>query len=324
MNGSKRVAYLDILRIVACVAVIFIHFETYMYRNGEFMSGRYLVSIFMDSASRFSVPVFMMISGALLLKKDIPFSVIIRKYVLKMALILVAWNIIYALYYKDVSLISLLLGHFHLWYLYVLIGIYLILPFLKVITDKKGNQFLLLALICAIIIPNCLTVLESFGFGHVDGLREFVDKFQICLPAGYAFYFVLGHYASSYDIEDKIWVYIGGAAGILTTFLLTYGSSLYGGKTNEIFFGYLNLNCALSALFVFCLVKKLFRKREEHAFISFLADKTFGIYLIHVLIMDILLKYTNIKNELMCLIVFVVSALIISVAKKVPLLNKIV
>ena len=70
---NKRVYYLDILRVIACLSVIMIHVTAnYLYTN--FGSVNFVISNIINSLSRIGVPLFVMISGSLLLNSEYTLS----------------------------------------------------------------------------------------------------------------------------------------------------------------------------------------------------------------------------------------------------------
>lgn len=131
---SKRCFYLDLLRIIATFGVIFIHLSmdtTYWY-----------ISILYDGMVKWSVPIFVMISGALFLnpRKDMPVSTILNKYVKRLLLAYLFWYLFYCLFKiiscsiesNSLELSSLSFApRFHLWFLPMLMCVYLLIPILK-------------------------------------------------------------------------------------------------------------------------------------------------------------------------------------------------
>lgn len=68
-NSIHRVYYLDILRVLACIAVIMIH-ASGDYVLDNFGSSNFMIGNVLDSLSRIGVPIFVMISGSLLLDEN--------------------------------------------------------------------------------------------------------------------------------------------------------------------------------------------------------------------------------------------------------------
>ena len=105
------------------------------------MIGKYL--IFNNSISRFGVPNFFMISGSLFLRRDISFNNVFNKYIKRIVIHLIIWSFIYSIYnikitrinYKSI-LFKYINSHYHLWYLFEIMRLYMIVPFLREISKK--------------------------------------------------------------------------------------------------------------------------------------------------------------------------------------------
>ncbi len=142
---ADRYVFMDVARIVAIVAVICIHVMSLVPAMVPRDSGRWWLGVSANAASRWSVPVFVMISGALLLAPGRPESPasFYRRRLLRVGLPAVVWI---ALYYVFRVLVhherltprqvgrELLYGgsYYHLYFLYAILGLYLITPFLRV------------------------------------------------------------------------------------------------------------------------------------------------------------------------------------------------
>ena len=84
-----------------------------------------------DSLVRFAVPIFVMISGALFLQRDIPTKIIYTKYILKLSVAYIFWSLIYSLYYGgnlSRHVINFINSTFHLWFIPMIIGLYIAYP----------------------------------------------------------------------------------------------------------------------------------------------------------------------------------------------------
>ena len=135
---NQRFIYLDYLRIICSFFVILIHISSPYYYKFNINSTKWKKAHFYKSLSNFCVPCFFMISGTLFFKKDLSFEIIMKKYIKNIFIHLLVWSIIYALFdlkiksldMKDV-IIRIIKGHYHLWYLFTTIGLYIIIPLTK-------------------------------------------------------------------------------------------------------------------------------------------------------------------------------------------------
>ncbi len=209
----KRILYLDVLRIMAIFAVITIH-VSYQFFPKQLTIDWY-VSCAYDSLCRWCVPVFCMISGALFLdkKKVVPLKVLYRKHILRIVLAFVFWSILYAIFSPLINANNLNIrsfcgdvvqGHYHLWFLYMICGLYMSFPILKHIfrNGKILKYYMFVCLVFAFVIPFIFDISTSFGFienfvGKVEsGYQNMYLDFFSC----FVFYFLLGGFISANDI----------------------------------------------------------------------------------------------------------------------------
>lgn len=96
---SGRIAYMDTTRVIAILAVILLHCST-MFLDAS-QSSSFVLGSILNSVSRFGVPCFVMISGALFLDENRAISIrsVFGKYVKGIIWLIVIWNIIFAIAY---------------------------------------------------------------------------------------------------------------------------------------------------------------------------------------------------------------------------------
>lgn len=133
---KERNYNLELIRMISFIFVIVIHVSNYYCRAyGDITIGEYSFSLLLNLLARISVPCFFMITGALLLGREESLHKHAKR-VLRFLIVLLVWSVIYmiwnAVYMKDPYQIKDLLYkpvEQHLWYLYAMIPIYLVLPF---------------------------------------------------------------------------------------------------------------------------------------------------------------------------------------------------
>lgn len=98
VNSSSRIVYFDSARVIAILAVVLLHSSTMFL---ETQGTNFVLGSILNSLTRFGVPCFVMISGAIFLDENRKLTVphIIKKYVMGIVWLIVAWNIIYAILY---------------------------------------------------------------------------------------------------------------------------------------------------------------------------------------------------------------------------------
>lgn len=306
MRGKtgNRILYLDVLRIFSVVGVMLIHFPGKILSDASMGTQNWYLFLVLNCLGRFAVPVFFMISGSLFLdpgrKVDGKrlFTHNIRHLITAFgfwSICYTLWNLFTVLLKEEITttelckklIKSLVLGPTHLWFVFVLIALYMIIPFLRQIAaDRKLTEYFL-------ILWVIFTMLSSFT-NPIDGLslfREFIGKFQMRFVFGYSGYFLLGCYLNKYYDPSKnkrIMIYCVGVAGYLFTCFATGRLSWQKGSYVETYLEGGMLNCLFMAVAVYILVKTLCEHCKENgrgaALVHRIAEKSFGIYLMHMLV----------------------------------------
>ena len=138
-NKIKREYSFDILRVVSMIMVITIHVSNVYSRSfGVIGNKSFLVSLVFNTCARVSVPIFLMISGALLLDREFNLKKYLKR-LFKFIVLIVVWDIVYLVWeylYLGVTydnLYKLLLEPYraHLWFLYTILILYALQPILR-------------------------------------------------------------------------------------------------------------------------------------------------------------------------------------------------
>lgn len=289
---NKRIFYLDWLRSFAIVMVLALHcISDYMVRADLFGSVSWYVYLALNALARTGVPIFLMISGGLILssEKTDDFSSFYKKRLLHLAIPLVFWNLAYFILkslfgsagFDFGALLADLINcgtEYHLWYLYTLIGIYLFAPFLRIIvkncTIKQLCGLLVLMLLCSSIRPFFNTITP-------DGVYLFLFEPMF---NGYVALFLMGYILSKIEYSPKMAVIFASLAvfGFAGSVILNHVSSSPAAVDFPANGGYSLCHYALAAG-VFGLSKFIFTKATFlRPVISNLSKCSFGIYLVHV------------------------------------------
>ena len=303
---SERVLYLDAIRGAATIAVIFLHIAAQNFYINPHEPAWNIFNL-IESSARWGVPVFVMISGALFLEKDISIKDIFRKYVFRIVVAYAFWSAVYAFLYKYYNgnaamkdiLREFLIGHYHMWYLPMIAGLYLVIPLMKPIAQDELTEkwFIVLGCIITIVLPQISSLAPIFPFSKEfsDTLKKLIDMPQVRLVQGYSFYFILGHYLNkkrdSLVLKNSALptavLWLTGFLGWISTILLTKYLFIKTGKTTA--YGSFTLNIFLESVFVFCLFQRLFYEKKQdrrtpvfiETIIRFLSKYSFGVYLVH-------------------------------------------
>jgi surface polysaccharide O-acyltransferase-like enzyme len=144
----KRNYTIDTLRTIATLLVIFLHVSSVYVNTGKnnlTFDASFWVGNIVDSFSRICVPLFILISGMFLVGRKETFKQSYQKRASRILVPLISWTLIYVLCRVAISFIvdnpidikslltSVILGrpNYHMWYLFMIIGLYLITPILN-------------------------------------------------------------------------------------------------------------------------------------------------------------------------------------------------
>ena len=230
------------------------------------------------------------------------------------------------------------IGHYHLLFLYMLIGLYMITPFLKLIADRSlVKYFLLLAFIFALLIPQ-LVGIAAFDHEGAESLSDILlDALNLKFVLGYSGYFILGYLLNKRKISKKqeTIIYILGLCGALYTMLATAFFSKRLEEPTQLFYRYLSPNVCAMAAVVFVFAKKHLNKypKSKTALnrLLFLSKCSFGVYLIHPAFIEVLSKALHIDTmsfnpilsvPLLSLFIFAISFAASAVMNKIPIVKK--
>jgi len=277
--------YLDKLRLISTLAVILLHISAEVcHRYFTIPTHQWLVANVIDSFTRFCVPVFIMISGALNLQQEKAFS--IKKRMTTILLPFMFWTTAYLLWLHFTEGLALSRGiilifqgpiYYHLWFVYVIAGLYLLTPIIKpIVAARERTEYLLL-------VWGIFSVALPF-LGYFTGYKLYPN---LNFLDGYIGLYILGFYLDKYfDIKVKKYLLIPLliVAWIFTataTWVATYQTNTF----DQTFMAYLTPNVVIMAIALFLLAK-------NSGTYSKLAEKSsragYHVYLGHALFLTIL------------------------------------
>lgn len=213
-NNEKRIVWVDLLRIIATWGVISIHGKScYEFETGTL---KWFEANVIGFAFTFCVPVFLMLSGYLSLKRELSIRDTLKQRVFKAGLMKILSLVLCALTGVIIALIKNeriidWLNNTRGWgfgssYFAVLAGCYLVSPFIYLfIKDVKYEKyFLILSFIFCFIVPpfSDLDYVKSAVPNWLTAVMNWIDYGQVYIPVGSVSLFVLGHYLGK--ISDKI------------------------------------------------------------------------------------------------------------------------
>jgi surface polysaccharide O-acyltransferase-like enzyme len=287
---NNRDHLFDVLRIVAAFDVILLHVAAPVLTSAP-NSLNWWVGNVVCSYSRWNIPIFVMISGALILNNKYESTADFYRKRLKRILIpIVFWSVFYIFWriFKgqqlNARLILLIISkgqpYGHMWFLYMILGLYLLTPIMRAFVKIADLKLLIFA------------IFSFYTFGYIQSLSDIYRGFNgqpfTTLSIKSIPWFLMGFYL--FQTEQKIFnnnkPFFWGGIFLLSGLAISLFTGLlfhYWGKTS------LNLLNILSPLKMFMtislavFVKKLFTESNYRytRLLERISSLTLGIYLIH-------------------------------------------
>jgi surface polysaccharide O-acyltransferase-like enzyme len=306
---SEKTAWAYYVAIISCFTVVWSHISAAVVLNTT-NNFYWMVSNVADSMARWCVPAFIMLSGYLLLNPDKKYTLtsFYRKRAGRILLPFVFWIFFYAgvtvtrrylagapVTIKD-CLIPMFTGHafYHLWYMYMLPGIYLIIPIMKMVTKAINKRHLVALCAILLIIPMGVEAFIFF-FKHNTG---FINGSPVYTWFLYFLGYVLAGYLIGHEqrriISTPILVAMVFSSIAVTAMGCYLLSNRYSFNLGSYFYSPFCPSVVIASLSAFALAKKLFSYAQTNNFLEKGYQLAFGIFLIHPVFI-ILLDHFNIK-----------------------------
>lgn len=297
-----RLAYADLLRVLATIAVIVLHISGSYLSQTAVGSSSWTALLTYDALAHWCVPMFVMLSGAFLLdpKKSVRLRDIFLKYILRILVALVVWGTLYALldyghtdWHFTWSGIKSALNHvlwtdthYHLWFLYMMIGLYLVTPILRAFVRGASRGDLHWFFLLVFVFYSLLPTLQALFPNQMALPVTWSNRFNIHLVLGYVGYYVAGYYLKNYTLGRiaEFSLYILGILGAVATVWASTVLSRHQGSFCDILFEYRSPNIAFMAVAIFVLFRYVLGVSEERSRrqrLGGVARISFGIFLVH-------------------------------------------
>jgi len=290
--GAGRNYAFDYLRIIASFAIVLLHSsaEVFVIRHDA-------VSLFYDSACRFGVPIFVMISGYLHLSRPLAPGKLYR-HIFRLIMVYFSWSLFYGavtVYSRhaagemfSVQGAAVLLfkefvcGYYHLWFLPMLAGIYFLVPVLeKIVCDRRAAiTAVALFIICSIILPTLIEFIPDQRF-----IRKKLLSFEWTNYWAYAGYFVIGYLLWQNGRKyNKMLAWLLGV-GVIFTFAVSWIYTKRSGLAFDGLFSPFRLGSLCMAVGVYALgglfMTRAPRSSAVGAWLIELSAASLGVYILH-------------------------------------------
>lgn len=348
---SARVAYADLIRLIAILMVVLIHTASPLFNVLPTDSSDFAVSVLLDSIAHAGVPLFVMVSGIFLLDEKRPMSVhrAISHYALPLVGLYFFWSVLYAaankvaipLLFENAAAngemlktfgVAVLEGAYHMWYLPMMAGLYLITPLLRTFVRQDSRHlvrwFLVLVFALRFVLPTGIRLVAEW-----TGLDFSVaySSFELLTGWEYPAYYVAGWYITNIRPEraTRRQVYAVGILSLVAMFGLTRWLSAYRGEPIKQLMEQKSLFCCVYAVALFALIAWEGQSMKPSALLTRLSALSFGVYIIHVEVQQLYKQFIPYEDGSVLvyiltqwLIVTAVSFAAAWVLSKIPLLKR--
>lgn len=296
-NVKSREQWADILRIFCITIIVYLHATCDGYVSGFADIEKWFKFLYINSFTACAVPIFFMISGTFIIKNEDNFFVTLLKRLKKLVFPLIVWSIIYLIARKwyvgeDINLVKQIIKigsepqYSHLWFVYTLLGVYILSPIISYVYYRTEKKILYYLTIVFGIIPLVLKTIETATNYHVN-----LSYIYMFFPE--AMLFILGKLIvdNKHRIVKKWYIWLAGS--IVGYGMVVISSYYYTIKLNTPFKGFFS-NYGTIPIFImytslFCMFLSLEDKfnlinKKLQKYIYILSEASMGVYFIHMLI----------------------------------------
>lgn len=323
ITTKQRIIYLDFLKVIAIFLMVANHCVDNVTPAERALPWYNLWGSVYNSFTRPAIPLFMMVTGILLLPTKMDMGSFYKKRLSRVLIPFLVWSVLYNLFpwftgllncdpetihvffkWADTSqafgdaLRNILMIPFNfsafavqMWYVYLLIGIYLYIPVFSAWvekSDKRSQRIFLAIWAVSLFVPYLRNYLTENLFGECSW-NEFGLFYYF---AGFSGYMLLGYHLVKYPLQmSKVSKYalaaIAFAIGYAVTLIGFKNATAVEGQSEamvELFFTFCSPNVALMTFAIFLIAKDLrFENKRINRFISQFSICTFGIWMCHYL-----------------------------------------
>ena len=338
-----RIPHITYIRAIACFFIVILHtmnVSVILYGD-QITLKQNMFSMMAVYLCTWAVPAFLMVTGALQLNPGIKLSIrdLFAVYIWRVLKALILCCLVFQLF--DIGMdgegftpgnilgafTDLFLGKSwaHLWYLYTLIGLYLLMPFFRMITEKCRIGDMRYGLGITLLFISCLPLLR---------LADIQTAFVIPLTTIYPVYLFMG-YAIEHGHFAMRKLYFGllAAAGCLMLVGLTvYKYLAFTDMPDYLLGSYAAVPAVVLSFGVFGLMKGLKAGPALDKALLAVDRCSFGIYLFHMIFIRLALRYWQINPyqygawmfAVIVTVIFAISFVLVWILKKIPVINRII
>ncbi len=367
---THSITWIAVLRIVACVLVVLAHCCD-PFVSGESVEG-FNAGALWGTICRPSVPLFIMLSGALLLPTDLSVGKFYSRRLKRLIVPFVFWSILspwmFYLFTQSVDtvnptviadnhtllatiqasymwIINFSYSTVPYWYIYMMLGVYLIIPLISSWIREASKRDLKIVLgiwLFTTIIPYLQAAAPMIGYQGNYGSMGLFGECSWNLFAtfhymsGFIGYAILAHYLIKYPLKWSLGqsivygalMWVVGFAITLYGFHYTRDNFPDNFNMLEVIWSFTSLNVVLMTVPFFFIVQKI--NFQPKAWISQLSESTYGIFLIHFVVVHIVfeLVFQNLELSpllqipLIGVVAFAATTIVTYALRSIPVFKK--
>lgn len=335
ITHKQSVVYFDLLNILACLCVIGMHCNGIVHYFDN--SDAWRRSMAVETLAYWAVPVFCMLSGATMINYRERYSTktFLKRRLMKVGIPLIIWTTVFyfwkmhtgAIVWAGFRDLFNILMNFRVegvyWFFAPLLMIYISLPVLSKFSDDRGMlRYMIIAGVLTIsVLPFACSLL---GLSYNGSL-------VFPMTGEYVLYALIGYYLHTTELKPyhRVAIYLAGIAGALARYMHTSWTLNTTGVANTLTWGYSNLPCLALAVAAFVFVKQagrtpFFGREKVKATCRFLASASFGIYLIHMFVMNVVVAKLGVDMSALpwqlfgAFLVYFISLAIVKILQRIP------
>ena len=345
---NKRVLYFDLLNIFATIAVVYLHCNGIVHTYTKGMS--WAASLIIEVIFYWAVPIFFMLTGAKTLnfraKRDT--FTFLKSRMARIFFPFLAWSVILFIFrfsgliipaspnmpFTLRGFISALMTNTiepTYWFFFSMFAVTISIPVLSLLVDQKKTLWYMVG--CAFLFVSVAPYLFYF-----IGLPWNAD-ITISVASGYIMYVILGWLLADVDFnlskQQLKLLYCAGISCLALRYGYTYLSSTSTGQVDRLFFNYMSFLAVIPSVSLFMWFKnnelRFSRFVKHRKLIATISGASFGVYLIHKLVLDnFVCGFLGIPMDSIPLrtvgplVIYVACTLIVLLLKRIPYIETIV
>ena len=298
-----RHRYLDWLRVISAFAVVAVHVLTHYLSGFPLKGTEWTVTMIVKHATHFCIPVFFMITGALLIKHPgcTTYGEYLKKRFARIFLPFLIWSFVHWTVinvlvkgkpFSVPEFIKLFLCNgisSQYWYVYATLALYLFLPFIGILfahlSEKQQKVLITVMVVVNVILPYINELLKYFTNWKIT-------NYNMSSLGAYLSYALTGYALHKMELPRKktrMLIYLGGAVSWVVMNILVWicSKEKYTGLFSETQFA----PSFIMGIAVFIAFKAVCAKKEgpgPSRIVSILSTESYSAYLTHMLCLRLL------------------------------------